>query len=229
MGNKANPRSLRLGISQDWDGSWYGGKDYAELLLQDFNIRSFLTSELERAGVARVVIKRKSGLLVANVYVSRTGIIFGRRGIDLNVLKAEISKQFGIKDKIDIRVFEVKNPEANARLLGEWVVSQLERRIPFRRAMKMAMQKALKAGAEGVKIMCSGRLGGAEIARSEGYREGKVPLHTLRADIDYAFSEALTTYGKIGVKVWINNGEKLMVTSEDEGQPVEEKKAAPAA
>ncbi len=205
MGNKANPNVLRLGIIHDWDCSWFEQKDYAKTILSDFGIRRFIKSELARAGVARVVIERKSGLIEVKVWVSRAGVIFGKKGIEIATLTEELERQVG--KKLKITVIEEKNPEIVARLLGEWITGQLEKRVPFRRAMKMAMQKAFKAGAQGVKVTCSGRLGGVEIARTETYREGKVPLHTLRADIDYAFSEALTTYGKIGVKVWVYKGE----------------------
>lgn len=201
MGQKANPNGLRLGIVRDWDCSWYAERDYGELIFEDYKIRNFLITELSKAGVARVIIHRKAGLLKAIVYAARVGILFGKKGPDMDVIKAELKKL--INKDVQIQVNEEKNPDLNSKLIGEWVAQQLEKRIPFRRAMKMAVQRTMKSGALGIKIACAGRLGGVEIARTEWYREGKVPLHTLRADIDYAFSEALTTYGKIGVKVWI--------------------------
>jgi small subunit ribosomal protein S3 len=205
MGNKTNPHVLRLGIIHDWDCNWFATREYAHTALEDFHLRKYLKDELDKAGVARIVINRRTGILEARVSVSRAGMIFGKRGIELDLITAELEKR--TKQKVKITIVEEKNPEIISRLLSEWIAGQLEKRVPFRRAMKMAIQKALKAGAQGVKVRCSGRLGGTEIARTEIYREGKVPLHTLRADIDYAFSEALTTYGKIGVKVWVCKGE----------------------
>jgi small subunit ribosomal protein S3 len=207
MGQKANPIVLRLGIIRNWDSVWYADKDYAKFLYEDFKIRQFLKNELARAGLSRININRKTGMIEVNVYVARPGVIFGRGGIDSEMLNLEVSKL--IKKDVRVNIHEEKNPEANSRLLCEWIAGQLEKRIPFRRAMKMSIQKALKAGAKGIRVACAGRLGGVEIARTEWYREGKVPLHTFRADIDYSFSEALTTYGKIGIKVWIYNGEIL--------------------
>lgn len=207
MGNKANPKGLRLGIVKDWDCHWYAESDYPKFIIEDLTIRDFLKKELMRAGVAQVVINRKSGNTEAVVYVARPGVIFGKTGLDLAAIKAALVNK--LKKKVTIKVIEEKSPDLNAKLLGTWIAGQLERRIPFRRAMKMAMQRALKSGAEGIKVSCGGRLGGAEIARTEWYKEGKIPLHTFRADIDYAFTEALTTYGKIGIKVWIYKGEIL--------------------
>lgn len=207
MGQKVHPKSIRLGIVKDWDANWFGTSEYKTLVLEDFEIRKFLKGELFRAGVSDITINRKAETTKAIVSVGRPGVIFGRNGKDLGLLAEQLKKIVG--KPVYIEINEIKNSELNARLLGEWVAFQLEKRVPFRRAMKMAIQKAMKAGAEGVKIGCAGRLGGVEIARSEWYLEGKVPLHTLRADIDYAFSEALTTYGKIGIKVWVYNGEVL--------------------
>lgn len=210
MGQKVHPRSFRLGIVKDWDANWFALENYPALILEDFAIKEFLKEEFHKAGVSRVVINRKAESTEALVHVARPGIIFGKSGNhDLNLIQDVLKKKHGKNVKVSI--IEQKNPEANAKLIGDWICVQLEKRIPFRRAMKMAMQKALKAGALGIKVSTGGRLGGAEIARRETYREGKVPLHTIRADIDYAFSEALTTYGKIGVKVWIYNGEILPV------------------
>ncbi len=207
MGQKANPNGLRLGIVKDWDARWFSDRNYGLFLVEDHKIRSFLKKELFKGGVSRVTIHRKAELTEANVYIARPGVIFGKSSPDTshltNALKALIGKS------VRVNLIEEKSVELSARLVSEWVTFQLEKRVPFRRIMKMAVQKSLKAGALGVKVMCAGRLGGAEIARSEWYREGKVPLHTLRADIDYAISEAYTTYGKIGVKVWIYKGDVL--------------------
>ena len=207
MGQKANPKSLRVGIINDWDSTWFGLKNYGTLLFEDYQIRDLLKDSFARAGVSHIQIDRKSNLTEVKVYVARSGVVVGKKGLDVGVMKDEIKKRIG-KD-VNIIIIDEKAPDINAKLLGEWIAIQLEKRTPFRRAMKMAVQKALKSGAKGIKVNCSGRLGGAEIARSEWSREGKVPLHTFRADIDYAFSEALTTYGKIGVKVWVYKGEVL--------------------
>ncbi len=207
MGNKANPKGLRLGIVRDWDSVWFAEANYPLLILEDIKIRNFLKDELLRAGVAEIKIKRKTDVTEAVVAVARPGIILGKAGIDLAAVRKQLGKL--LNKKINITIVEEKQPDLNSRLLGTWITGQLERRIPFRRAMKMAMQRALKSGAEGIKVACAGRLGGAEIARTEWYSEGKVPLHTFRANIDYTFTEALTTYGKIGVKVWIYKGDVL--------------------
>ncbi len=220
MGQKIHPRNLRLGIIEDWDSTWYASGNYSDLVLEDFKIRQKMKDALNRAGISKILIKRKSNSMSIIVYVARTGIIFGKSSIDLELLKQELIKEIGIKSSLNIKILEQKNPEGNAKLIADWIATQLEKRVPFRRAMKMAIQKALKSGVEGVKVETAGRLGGAEIARSEGYREGKIPLHTIRAQIDYAFTEALTTYGKIGVKVWINNGETFKRYNEYEQEEV---------
>lgn len=208
MGQKANPNGLRLGIVKQWDANWFSDRAYGALVLEDYKIRNFLKKELFKGGVSRIVINRKAEVTEAVVNLARPGVIFGKgNSFDVQFLVKDLTALIG--HPVGVRIIEEKNVELSGKLLGEWVAFQLEKRIPFRRAMKMAVQKALKAGALGVKVSCAGRLGGAEIARTEWYREGKVPLHTLRADIDYAFSEALTTYGKIGVKVWIYKGEIL--------------------
>lgn len=207
MGQKAHPKALRLGIIKNWDCNWFAEDKYAECALEDFKIRGFLKEELKRAGVANIIMNRKADCVEAVIYVARPGIIFGKGTPDTTFLSEALKKQLG--RNIAIRVVEEKNVDTNAKLLSEWVAVQLEKRVPFRRAMKMAVQKALKAGVLGIRINCAGRLGGAEIARTEWYREGKVPLHTFRADIDYGFSEALTTFGKIGVKTWVYHGEVL--------------------
>ncbi len=207
MGHKVNPVGMRLGIVREWGSIWYAGKSYGEYLMQDLEIRRFIKDRLKRAAVADIQVSRRSGNIRVKVSVGRPGVIFGKNGMDMGTVQKELSEQIG--NQAFIEIIEERNPQLNAKLIGEAVVAQLEKRIPFRRAMKMAVQMAMKSGAEGVKVNCAGRLGGVEIARTEWYREGKVPLHTLRADIDYAFSEALTTYGKIGVKVWVYKGEIL--------------------
>lgn len=207
MGQKANPNGLRLGIVRDWDAKWFSDRNYSGLLVEDHKIRTFLKKELFKGGVSRVTVNRKAELTEANVYIARPGVIFGKNSPDTSYLSEAIRVLVG--KSVRINLVEEKNVELSSKLVSEWVTFQLEKRVPFRRVMKMAVQKSLKAGALGVKVMCAGRLGGAEIARSEWYREGKVPLHTLRADIDYAISEAYTTYGKIGVKVWIYKGDVL--------------------
>jgi len=221
MGNKANPRGLRLGIVSDWDCTWFATADYPKLILEDRLVKGVIRSELARAGVSDIRIKRKADFCEVIATVARPGVIFGKSGFDLDAVKKDLEKK--TKKKYNIVVQEEKDPDLSARLVAAWVTGQLERRIPFRRAMKMAMQRVMKAGAEGIKISCSGRLGGVEIARTEWYKEGKIPLHTFRADIDYAFTEALTTFGKIGVKVWIYKGEILKKKDkyEEQQQPTE--------
>ena len=206
MAQKANPKLMRLGIVKDWENVWYAEKDYPLFLLEDLYIRDMIKSNFSRAAVSDIKIKRMSDYIEVIVKVARPGVIFGKSGIDLNFYKEHIVKKTGLR--VNIRIVEEKTPDKSSRLLSLWIAGQIEKRVPFRRAMKMAIQRAMKSGAEGVKVYCSGRLGGVEIARSEWYREGRVPLHTLRADIDYSFTEAITTYGKIGVRVWIYNGDK---------------------
>ncbi|MCP4049561.1 MAG: 30S ribosomal protein S3 [bacterium] len=205
MGQKAHPRSLRLGIVKDWDCNWFATKDYADLVVEDFTIRQYLKGELKKAGLASIYISRKAELIEVNVKVSRPGVVFGKGNKDTGYLVQDLKKKLD-KD-VTIKVTDIKHPDLNAKLLTEWIVFQLERRSPFRRSMKTAVQKAIRAGVKGVRVACSGRLAGAEIARTEWYKEGKVPLQTFRADIDYAFSEALTTYGKIGVKLFLYHGD----------------------
>ncbi len=205
MAQKTNPKLLRLGIIKDWENTWFAEKEYPDNVLEDYYIRNILKKELSRAGISHLKIKRMSDYIEIIVKVARPGIIFGKSGIDLNVYKELFVKK--TNKRVNIKIVEEKAPDKSARLLSLWIAGQIEKRVPFRRAMKMAIQRSLKAGVEGVKVHCSGRLGGVEIARSEWYREGRVPLHTLRADIDYYFTEALTTYGKIGVRVWVYNGD----------------------
>ncbi len=206
MGQKASPIVLRLGIIRDADSIWFSEKKgYPSFLLEDLEIRKYIKRELKRSMVSSVIVKRKSEVVEVDVYSARPGVIIGKGGSDVSFLRSELVALTG--KKIQINIKEEKKPDLSARLLAESVASQLERRIPFRRAMRQIIQRALKVGAQGIKVSCSGRIGGAEIARTEWYREGKVPLHTFRSDIDYAFAEALTTFGKIGVKVWVYKGE----------------------
>jgi len=209
MGQKVSPHGLRVGVIKDWDSKWYAGKaNFADMLVEDNKIRSFVKKKLYAAGVSKVVIERAAENKVkVIVLTARPGMVIGREGSGIDELKAALVKLVG-KD-VDISIVEVRRAELDAQLTAESVAQALERRVSFRRAMKQAMQRTMKANAKGIKILCSGRLGGAEIARSEKYAEGNVPLHTIRADIDYGFAEADTTYGKIGVKVWINHGEIL--------------------
>lgn len=205
MGQKANPIALRLGIVKTEDSVWFDKKNYSQNLIEDLLIRNKIKTDLKRAGIAKVKIARRRGEVEISVFAARPGTIIGKGGSDISFIREELMKL--TDKKVNISIIEEKDIDRNAKLLAEGIAYQLERRVPFRRAMKMTVQKALKCGALGIKILCAGRLGGVEIARSEWYLEGKVPLHTLRADIDYAFTEALTTYGKIGVKVWVYNGD----------------------
>ncbi len=207
MGQKVNPIGLRLNIIRTWDSIWYADRDYAKKFLEDQSLRKFLKKRLYHAGISKIQIARTGDKLRIKLHTARPGIVIGKKGTEIEVLKAEIDKLTGKECVLDIQ--EVRRPEADAQLVAENIALQLERRVAFRRAMKKSVNMALKFGAKGVKIACSGRLGGAEIARQEWVREGRVPLHTLRADVDYGIAEANTTYGKIGVKVWIFKGEVL--------------------
>ncbi len=207
MGQKINPVGLRIGVIRDWEGRWFAEKDYATLLHEDLKIRRFIKSRLYNSGIARVEIERAANRVKVTIHTARPGMVIGRGGTEVENLRKSLEK---LTDKqVALNIAEVKIPDLNAQLVAENICFQLERRSSYRRAMKQSISRVMKRGALGVKIRCSGRLMGAEIARSEGYSEGKVPLHTLRADIDYGFAEAKTTYGKIGVKVWINKGEIL--------------------
>ncbi|MCG6905900.1 MAG: 30S ribosomal protein S3 [Desulfobacteraceae bacterium] len=207
MGQKVNPIGLRLGIIKTWDSRWYGGKRYADYILEDFNIRKFLKKRLHHAGVSKIEIERSTKRVRLRIFTARPGIVIGKKGSEIELLKKELQKYTAQEVLIDIQ--EVRKPEIDAQLVAENVAMQMERRVAFRRAMKRGVTSAMRFGAQGVKIICAGRLGGAEMARTEWYREGRVPLHTLRADIDYGFTEARTTYGAIGVKVFIFKGEIL--------------------
>lgn len=207
MGQKVNPVGLRLGIVKTWESRWYADKNYSDYILEDYKIRRFIKVKLYHAGVSRIEIERSSKLVRLRIYTARPGIVIGKKGAEISQLKKEIEKLVSHEVLIDIQ--EVRKPEIDAQLVAENVALQIERRVAFRRAMKRGVTSAMRFGAMGVKIICSGRLGGAEMARTEWYREGRVPLHTLRADIDYGFVEARTTYGIIGVKVFIFKGEIL--------------------
>jgi len=214
LGQKVNPHGLRVGIIKDWDAKWYADKDnYSELLHEDIEIRKHIKNKMYEAGISRVVIERAANKLKIDVHTARPGMVIGRGGSEVDALRKDIESKTG--KSVQINVVEVDKPELNAQLVAENIAQQLLRRVSFRRAMKKAMDRAMQMGAEGFKIMSSGRLGGAEMARTEGYQEGSVPLHTLRADIDYGFAESNTTYGKIGIKVWINKGEILPEVDEE--------------
>ena len=207
MGQKVNPIGFRLGVIKTWDSKWYAEKDYAKLLHEDIKLRNFLKKRLYNSGVSKIEIERAAGKAKINIFTARPGLIIGKKGSEVETLKKELAK---LTDKeVYLNIQEVRKPELDAQLVAENVALQLERRIAFRRAMKKSVTSTLKFGAKGIRITCSGRLGGAEMSRTEWYREGRVPLHTLRADIDYGFAEAKTTYGIIGVKVLLFKGEVL--------------------
>ena len=208
MGQKVNPNGIRLGINRTWSSRWYSKSEYSKLLHEDLNIKKFVEKKLKKASISKVNIERAAKKLRISIFSSRPGIIIGKKGADIENLKSTLSKMSNLEVYIDIK--EVRKPEVEAKLVAENIANQLERRISFRRAMKKAIQSSMRLGAKGVKIVCSGRLGGAEIARTEKYHEGSVPLHTLRSDIDYATAQAKTTYGICGIKVWINKGEILI-------------------
>jgi small subunit ribosomal protein S3 len=208
MGQKVHPTGIRLGITKDHNSVWYAGKDkYADQLLTDISVRSLIEKRLEKASVSKVVIERPAQTARITIHTARPGIVIGKKGEDVDTLRKEVTEMMGVP--VHINIEEIRKPDLDGKLVAQSVANQLERRVMFRRAMKRAVQNAMRGGAQGIKIMVSGRLGGAEIARTEWYREGRVPLHTLRADIDYATYEAHTTYGVIGVKVWIFKGEIL--------------------
>jgi small subunit ribosomal protein S3 len=205
MGQKTNAIGNRLGIIRGWDSNWYGGKNYADRIAEDEKIRKYLLARLSKGGIARLVIERTLKLITVTIHTARPGMVIGKGGQEVDKLKEELKKI--TKKEVQINIFEIKRPELDAQLVAEGIARQLEARISFRRAMKGAVSSTMRAGAEGIRVMVSGRLGGAEIARSEQYKEGRIPLHTFRADIDFAISEAYTSYGLIGVKVWICRGE----------------------
>ncbi len=207
MGHKVNPIGFRLGINRTWDSRWYADDDYSKLLLGDLKLRTHLRRRLSGAGVSRVVIERPAKKPRVTIYAARPGVVIGKKGQDIEVLRKELARM--AKTEVSLNIVEIRKPEIDATLVAENIAQQLERRVAFRRAMKRAIQSAMRLGAQGIRINCGGRLGGAEIARTEFYREGRVPLHTLRADIDFGVATAKTTYGTCGVKVWIFKGEIL--------------------
>jgi len=207
MGQKVNPHGLRVGINKNWDSRWFAGKDMAANIAEDNKLRVYLKEKLASFNVSKFEIERKANVVTIMVFTAKPGALIGKGGAGIEALKADIEKLIG--KKVNVNIMEIRKPDMDAQLVAESIAQQLEKRVSFRRAMKMAMQKVTRAGAKGVKLLCAGRLGGAEIARSEGYHEGSIPLQTLRADIDYGFAEAATTYGKIGVKVWVYKGEIL--------------------
>lgn len=216
MGQKVNPHGLRVGVIKEWDARWYADKkDFANNLVEDDKIRKFIKKKLYAAGIDKVEIERMSKRVRVHVHTSKPGIVIGKGGASIDLLRKEVEKL--TSNKVAINIVEVKRPEACAQLVAENIALQLENRVSFRRAMKQAMGKSFKSGAKGIKVSCSGRLGGAEMARTEQYSEGNIPLQTLRADIEYGFAEADTTYGKIGVKVWIYKGEVLPTKVKKEG------------
>ncbi|MBE3591291.1 MAG: 30S ribosomal protein S3 [Firmicutes bacterium] len=217
MGQKIHPKGLRLGIIRDWDARWFADKNYADLLHEDLEIRDYIKKQFKDAGVSRVEIERAANRVKVTIHTAKPGMVIGRGGTEVDHLRKELERRTG--KQVNVNIVEIKNPELDAQLVAEGVAMQLERRVAFRRAIKQAAQRAMRSRALGVKIMVSGRLGGAEMSRTEWTAEGSVPLHTLRADIDYGFAEAFTTYGQIGVKVWIYKGEVL---------PKARKAAAPA-
>lgn len=201
MGQKVNPIGLRLGIVRGWESNWYGGKEFGEKLAEDNKIRKYLKARMPRAGISKILIERMLKRIIITVHTSRPGIVIGKGGSEVDKLKEEIKKL--TKKDVQINIFEVKRPELDAMLVGQSIAQQIEGRVNFKRAIKMAIGSTMRMGAQGIKIMVSGRLNGAEMARTQQFKEGRIPLHTFRADVDYALSEALTVYGKIGVKVWI--------------------------
>ena len=207
MGQKIKPIGLRVGINRTWDSRWFAGRTYGDLLHKDIALRSHLMERLKPAGISRVVIERPAGRARITIYAGRPGLIIGKKGQDIEILRADLAKRVGTD--VSLNIVEVRKPEIDAKLVAENIAQQLERRVGFRRAMKRAVQSAMRLGALGVRINCAGRLGGAEIARTEWYREGRVPLHTLRAEVDYAEATAFTTYGANGIKVWIFKGEVM--------------------
>ncbi len=211
MGQKVNPHGLRVGVIKDWDSRWYARNDkVGDLIVEDYNIRKYLKSTLYAAGIAKIEIERDNAKVKINIHCSRPGVVIGKGGQEIEKLRQLVESKLG--KPVALNIVEVRSPDLNAQLVAENIAAQLEKRISFRRAMKQAMQRATRLGAKGIKVSCGGRLGGAEIARSESYHEGTIPLQTLRADIDYGFAEAATTYGRIGVKVWIYKGEVLNST-----------------
>ena len=218
MGQKVNPHGLRVGVIKDWDSKWIAGKrDFGDQLVEDYNIRKFVKKACYDAGIAKIVIERKQNKVFVTIHAAKPGIIIGRQGAEIDKLKKQLEKM--TKEAVNINIMEVKQPDTNAQLVAENIAAQLEKRISFRRAMKQVMGRAMRMGIKGIKTSVAGRVGGAEIARTEHYHEGTIPLQTLRADIDYGFAEAMTTYGILGVKVWIYKGEVLHESKRTERKP----------
>ena len=215
MGQKVNPHGLRVGVIKDWDSKWYADAEFSDYLVEDYNIRKFLKKKLYSAGVSKIEIERASDRVKVIIYTAKPGVVIGKGGAEIEVTKKELAKLTDKKVMVDIK--EIKRPDRDAQLVAENIAQQLENRVSFRRAMKSCMGRTMKSGAMGIKTCCSGRLGGADIARAEFYSEGTIPLQTLRADIDYGFAEADTTYGKVGVKVWVYKGEVLPTKGNKEG------------
>ena len=205
MGQKVNPVGFRLGIIKGWDSNWYGGEEFSEKLVEDQNIRKYIIARIPKGGISKIVIERTLKRITLTIHTARPGVVIGKGGSEVDKIKEELKKLTG--KEVQINIFEIKRPELDAKLVGESIAQQLQARISYRRAMKQAIASSMRVGAQGIKIKVSGRLGGAEMARTEQYKEGRIPLHTLRADIDYAISEAQTVYGKIGIKVWVFKGE----------------------
>src|SRR5919204_369965 len=221
MGQKVNPYGFRLGVTTDWKSRWFSDRDYRDYLIEDYKIRDYLMKQLPHAAISRVEVERTRDRLRIDVHTARPGIVIGRRGAEADRLRTDLAKMTG-NQKVQLNIQEIKQPELDAALIAQGIADQLAGRVSFRRAMKRAMQTVQKAGAQGIRVRCGGRLGGAEMSRSLTYRDGRVPLHTLRADIDYGFREAKTTYGRIGVKVWIYKGDILpyKITSDDKATSV---------
>ena len=215
MGQKVNPHGLRVGVIKDWDSKWYAEDQFADYLVEDYNIRTFLKKKLYAAGISKIEIERAAGRVKVTVYTAKPGVVIGTGGAEIEKVKSELQKLTTEKLVVDVK--EIKRPDKDAQLVAENIAQQLENRVSFRRAMKSCMSRAMKSGIKGIKTSCSGRLGGADMARTEFYSEGTIPLQTLRADIDYGFAEADTTYGKVGVKVWIYKGEVLPTKGNKEG------------
>ena len=217
MGQKVNPHGIRVGVIKDWDSKWYAEADFSDNLVEDYNIRKFVKKKLYSAGISKIEIERASDRVKVSIYTAKPGVVIGKGGADIERLKAEVQKLTTPDKKLSIDIKEIKRPDGDAQLVAENIAQQLENRVSFRRAMKSCMSRTMKSGVKGIKTAVSGRLGGADMARTEFYSEGTIPLQTLRADIDYGFAEADTTYGKVGVKVWIYKGEVLPTKSVKEG------------
>ncbi|MCE2516579.1 MAG: 30S ribosomal protein S3 [Alphaproteobacteria bacterium] len=226
MGQKIKPIGFRLGINRTWDSRWYADRNYATLLHQDRELREHLMERLKAAAISRVVIERPAGRARITIYAGRPGLIIGKKGADIETLRADLTKRVG--SEVSLNIVEVRKPEIDAKLVAESIAQQLERRVAFRRAMKRSVQSAMRLGALGVRINCAGRLGGAEIARTEWYREGRVPLHTMRAEVDYGEATAHTTYGACGVKVWVFKGEVMVQDPMAQDKRLAEQQSAPA-